>query len=243
MVRLFWRTALLLFASSIFVTIVYRWINPPLTPLMVSRALSGSSIHKRWVPIEDISPNLIQAAVAAEDNNFLGHHGFDLVAISNAIDEHRRGRKQRGASTISQQTAKNVFLWSGRSWIRKGLEVYFTFLIETFWSKERIMEVYLNVIETGDGVYGVEQAAQTYFNTSAKRLSTRKSALITAAYPNPRQRDPGHPTSYLNRRAGHIMHLMNLVGPVKFDDASIDKAQKRFDAYNKKGAKKSKKKK
>ncbi len=200
---------------SILLTLAYIIINPPVTILMMQKP---SKVERQWVDIEDISPNIIQAVVAAEDDQFLVHNGFDFKQIKLAIeDSQKKGKPTRGASTISQQTAKNVFLWNGRSYLRKGLEVYYTFLIETFWSKERIMEVYLNVIEYGDGIYGIEAASQHYFNRSAKKLTKRQSALITAALPSPLKRNPAHPTKYLNRRANKIMRLMNNIGPVKFE--------------------------
>ncbi len=200
---------------SILLTIAYIVINPPITILMMQRP---SKVERQWVEIEDISPNMIQAVVASEDNLFLSHSGFDFQQIKIAREEAKRKNKpMRGASTISQQTAKNVFLWNGRSYFRKGLEVWHTFLIETFWSKERIMEVYLNVIEYGDGVYGIEAASQHYFNRSAKKLSKKQSALIAAALPSPLKRNPAHPTKYLNRRSNKIMRLMNNIGPVKFE--------------------------
>ena len=136
------RIFLFLFVLSVFITVIYRWVNPPITPLMIIRKISDDApIQKQWVDIENISPTLIASAIAAEDNRFLGHRGFDMGAIEKAIDERKIGKRKRGASTISQQTAKNVFLWQKQSWLRKGLEVYFTALIETFWSKQRIMEV------------------------------------------------------------------------------------------------------
>jgi monofunctional biosynthetic peptidoglycan transglycosylase len=200
---------------------------------MLSRAAGGASIIKTWKNIEDISPHMIAAAIASEDNNFLGHGGFDLVAIEDAINEYRQGkrRRQRGASTISQQTAKNVFLWQGRSWLRKGLEVYFTFMIENLWTKERIMEVYLNVIETGDGIYGAEAAAQTYFHTSAKNLSKWQSALITACYPNPRKRNPAKPSTYIVKRANQIVSLTGKIGNTEFSSENIDAAKERYRKY------------
>ncbi|MEG2070170.1 MAG: monofunctional biosynthetic peptidoglycan transglycosylase [Bacteroidales bacterium] len=218
-----------LFIISILITILYRWVNPPVTPLMVIRKITNDApIKKEWKDLEDISPNMVVCAVAAEDNNFLAHNGFDFGAIQKVVDERKTGKKNRGASTISQQTAKNVFLWPERSWIRKGGEVYFTFLIETFWSKERIMEVYLNVIEMGNGIYGTETAAESYFNTSAKKLTLRQAALITAIYPDPLHRDPAHPTSYLKRRASKIAALTAKFGKVKFDEKSINKAEERY---------------
>ena len=231
-----------MFALSIAITIAYRWINPPITLLMISRAFDGAKIDKTWVPLDQISPNLVRASIASEDNNYLGHRGFDLGAIYDALDERQQGKRKRGASTISQQTAKNVFLWSGKSWIRKGFEVYFTFLIEHLWGKERIMEVYLNVIEMGDGVYGAEAAAQHYFGRSAAKLTQRQAALIAAAYPNPRQRDPARPTSYLNKRSAQIQRLMPLMGTIAFDDECIAEARERYDKYleNRKAAHKRK---
>lgn len=200
---------------SILLTTAYIVINPPITILMMQRP---SKVERQWVEIEDISPNMIQAVVASEDNLFLSHSGFDFQQIKIAREEAKRKNKpMRGASTISQQTAKNVFLWNGRSYFRKGLEVWHTFLIETFWSKKRIMEVYLNVIEYGDGIYGIEAASQHYFNCSAKKLSKKQSALIAAALPSPLKRNPAHPTKYLNRRSNKIMRLMNNIGPVKFE--------------------------
>lgn len=207
---------------SVFTTILYIFVNPPVTFLMIERcvqqALSDDRkvrLEKDWVDIEDISPNMIRAVVAAEDNRFLSHDGFDFEQIKIARKEaERTGKPPRGASTISQQTSKNVFLWNGRSYIRKALEAYQTVLIETFWSKKRIMEVYLNVIEFGDGIYGVEAASQHYFNKPAKKLTKRQAALLAAALPNPLKRNPAHPSRYLNRRADKIMYLMRLVGPV-----------------------------
>jgi monofunctional biosynthetic peptidoglycan transglycosylase len=229
-----------LFLFSILLTLAYKWINPPVTPLMLSRAAGGASINKTWKNIEDISPNLIAAAIASEDNNFFGHSGFDFVAIEDAINEYKQGKRkrQRGASTISQQTAKNVFLWQGRSWFRKGMEVYFTFLVETLWSKERIMEVYLNVIEMGNGIYGAEAAAQTYFRTSAKNLSKWQSALITACYPNPRMRNPAKPSAYINKRANQIILLMSKIGNTEFTRENIKAAKERYRKYRQKAKKK-----
>lgn len=219
---------LMLVILSVLIPLLYRWVNPPFTPLMLSRKIAiGTPIEHKWVDLKDISPYLVNCAVAAEDNNFQGHAGFDFGAIQQAIDERNRGRF-RGASTISQQTAKNVFLWQGKSWLRKGLEVYFTFLIETFWSKERIMEVYLNEIEMGKGIYGAEAAAQHYFKKNAKNLSQQQAALIVAAFPNPLQRNPAKPSGYLTRRAQAIIAVSHKVGTIKFDDKSINSARERY---------------
>ncbi len=222
-------TVLLLFFASIFFTVIYKWVNPPITPLMLIRKITDdASINKEWVALKDISPHMISASIAAEDNNYLGHKGFDYGAIQKAIDMSKKGKPKRGASTISQQTAKNVFLWQKRSWIRKGLEVYFTFLIENIWGKERIMEVYLNVIEMGNGVYGCEAAARTYFKTSAHQLSKKQACLIVACYPNPRRWNAKNPTNYIRKRADNIANLIPKLGKISFDDENIKKAQERY---------------
>ena len=175
--RTFWRRlgkiVLILFAISVLLPILYRWVNPPVTTFQCVQAVkNGTGIHKKWVPIEKISPYMYRAAIASEDNYFLGHNGFDVIALNTVMEERKSGRRKRGGSTISQQTAKNVFCWPKSSWVRKGVETYFTFLIETFWSKERIMEVYLNVIEMGPGIYGAEKAAQTYFKPGVGLVCT-----------------------------------------------------------------------
>jgi monofunctional biosynthetic peptidoglycan transglycosylase len=202
---------------SVSLSLLYSRVNPPFTPLMLIRKISdGAPVKYKWVNIKDISPYLINCAVAAEDNRFPDHNGFDFVEIRKAIEERKRGRF-RGASTISQQTAKNVFLWQGKSWFRKGLEVYFTVLIETLWSKERIMEVYLNVIEMGNGIYGAEAAARRYFKKSAGNLSQYQAALIVASFPNPQERNPAKPSRYLRQRAHSIIALSHKTGAVKFE--------------------------
>ena len=175
-------------------------------------------LDKTWIPLEKISPNMILAVVASEDNRFTDHWGFDFDAIEKAskYNETNRKHKVKGASTISQQTAKNVFLLPVRSWIRKGFEVYFTGLIELCWSKKRIMEVYLNIIEMGDGVYGVEAASQKYFRKHAKDISNGEAAMIAAVLPNPRKWFPNQPNGYLLRRQVWIMWNMNNIGKVEF---------------------------
>jgi monofunctional biosynthetic peptidoglycan transglycosylase len=169
------------------------------------------------MPINDISKYLPLAVVASEDNLFLDHSGFDFDQIEKAINEAEKGKRQRGASTISQQTAKNTFLWSGKSYIRKGLEVYYTFLIELIWGKERIMEVYLNSIEMGQYIYGAEAVAQTHFHKPAKKLTARESALIAATLPNPIKFSSAKPSAYMLKRQAKILDLMNKVKPVDFD--------------------------
>ncbi len=164
--------------------------------------------------------------ILSEDQNFIKHDGFDFEAIDKALEYNETHKKKRGASTISQQTAKNVFLWPGRSWIRKGFEVYFTFLIELFWSKERIMEVYLNVIEMGDGVYGAQAAAKQFFKKDAKNLSKSESATIAAVLPNPIKFNAGKPSGYILKRQSWIMHQMALWGGVLKYDAHEEKEEK-----------------
>jgi monofunctional biosynthetic peptidoglycan transglycosylase len=227
--RIFGKTILILFVISILLPILYRWVNPPVTTFQCVQAIkNGTGIHKKWVPIENISPYMYRAAIASEDNYFLGHRGFDVIALNTVMEERKSGRRKRGGSTISQQTAKNVFCWPKSSWVRKGVETYFTFLIETFWSKERIMEVYLNVIEMGPGIYGAEQAAQTYFHRPASKLTAHQAALITACYPNPQKRNPAHPTSYLNSRAANIEGKMARYGTPKFTKEYIAQVRKRY---------------
>ena len=208
----------ILFSVSGVVT--YRFIPVPFTPLMFERLFekSGKStnihIKQSWIPLKKMSPNIILAAVAAEDNNFAYHFGIDYQAIREAYKFNQQNRTIRGASTISQQTSKNVFLWLGRNYIRKGLEFYFTILIETFWGKERIMEVYLNSIEMGDGIYGIEAASQTYFHKHAMQLNRGEAALIAATFPNPRKRNPAFPGKYLIHRKQVILSLMDKIGTV-----------------------------
>lgn len=210
------------FISSILMVILYRFINPPVTPLMLLRCVEqvadGKSItlNKKWVPIDQISSNLQTAVIASEDIHFLTHFGFDIEAIQKANELNKRGSKLHGASTITQQTAKNVFLWPGRDWIRKGMEAYFTLLIETFWSKQRIMEVYLNVIEMGDGVYGAEAASQKYFGINASQLNKQQSALIASVLPNPRKWHPNTPSSYIQRKKNRILNVMHKTGRIDF---------------------------
>jgi monofunctional biosynthetic peptidoglycan transglycosylase len=210
------------FISTIIVTIIYRFIRPPVTPLQLIRVgeqlFNGENIKMKrdWVKFEDISPNMARAVIASEDNKFLKHHGIDFDAIKKARELNKKRKRKLGASTISQQTAKNVFLWPDRSWLRKGLEVYFTGLIEIFWGKRRIMEVYLNVIEMGDGIYGVEMAAQKYFHKPASDLSRGEAALIAAVLPNPRRWNAGAPTSYIQRRQQSILRVMGQVGKLEF---------------------------
>ncbi len=205
------------FFSTITMTVVYRFVPVYITPLMVIRPIeqmiNGEKIiwHHTWIPFKQISPHLPMAVIASEDNRFASHHGFDFIEIEKAINENQTRKRKRGASTISQQTAKNVFLWPQSSWIRKGFEVYFTWLIELVWSKERIMEVYLNSIEMGKGIYGAQATAHYKFQTTANRLSAGQCALIAASLPNPLRFDSAHPSAYMFRRQAQILRLMRLV--------------------------------
>jgi monofunctional biosynthetic peptidoglycan transglycosylase len=194
-----------LLVGPVLAVLVYRFVPPPLTILMVERMIQGQGIDHRWRPLSQMSPALPRAAVAAEDARFCEHHGFDFQAIEKAIkhDEKRPGRI-RGGSTISQQTAKNVFLWPERSWVRKGFEAYFTVLIETIWGKRRIMEVYLNTVEMGPGVYGVEAAAQHYFHVSAAQLNPFQAARLIAILPSPLKWQAVDPGPYVRRRDRRI---------------------------------------
>lgn len=211
----------LFFATSIGAVVVYRWLPVPVTPLMVIRCAqqvkAGESLRLRhhWVPLEEMSIYMPVAVMASEDQRFMEHHGFDFDAIGKAIEENRKGKRQRGASTISQQTAKNVFLWPGHSWVRKGLEAYFTFLIEVFWSKQRIMEVYLNSIEMGDGIYGAEAVAQWHFGCTAAQLTRPQCALIAATLPNPLRFSSKNPSGYMLKRQTWIMRQMKNINPIK----------------------------
>jgi len=206
------------FAITIGMVILLRWIPVYVSPLMVIRMveqkIDGREVRlkKTWKPLEKISPDLQLAVVCTEDQNFLKHRGFDFGAIEKAIKHNEKSKRKRGASTISQQTAKNVFLWPGRSWIRKGFEVYFTFLIETFWSKERIMEVYLNIVELGDGVYGAEAASQTFFKTTAAKMTKRQAATLAIVLPNPLKYNAKHPSPYLNGRINWTLQQMRFWG-------------------------------
>lgn len=203
---------LVLFVASIAIVVLYKFVPPPVTPLMLERQSSDNApIHYYWTPLKEITPDLALAVVASEDNLFTTHNGFDFEQIKIAREEAEKGKKLRGASTISQQTAKNVFLWPGRSWVRKGLEAYFTVLIEFFWSKERIMEVYLNSIETGEGLYGIAAVAEMNFKKSPDKLTRRECALIAATLPNPRRFSSKKPSKYIIKRQTAILKEMKYI--------------------------------
>ena len=203
---------------SILTTILFRFVPVPFTPLMIIRCVEQKSdgkplkLSKSWKPLDDISPNLALAVVCSEDQNFLLHYGFDFKALKEAMLNNEKHKRIRGGSTISQQTAKNVFLWNGRNYIRKGFEAYFTLLIETCWSKERIMEVYLNVIEFGDGIYGAEAASQHYFKKSAAKLSKEEAAILSSLLPNPRVYGKNIGGSYIQSRKQWTLQQMRFWG-------------------------------
>ena len=224
--RILWRAALYFLLITVVPVIVFRFVPVPVTPLMLIRcaeqATGGRPVHlqKKWRSIDHISPRLQLAVIASEDQSFLMHHGFDFKAIQDDIAYNKTHKIKRGASTISQQTAKNVFLWPSRSFVRKGFEVYFTCLIELIWSKERIMEVYLNVIEMGDGIYGAEAASQTYFKKAAIDMNASQSAALAAIIPSPlRWSVTGQPPIVAFRQQV-ILHQMNNLG------SSIDYSNK-----------------
>ena len=210
------------FASTILSVVVLRWVPVWFTPLMFIRVAQQKAegkpltLHHHWVSLDKIAPSLPTAVMASEDARFLEHHGFDYKAIEQAAMRNMKhpNKRKHGASTISQQTAKNVFLWPGRSWIRKGFEVYFTVLIELMWSKQRIMEVYLNSIEMGDGIYGADAVAEYHFGTTADQLSRGQCALIAVSLPNPRKMNSAHPSSYMLRRQQRILREMKFVKPL-----------------------------
>ena len=210
------------FAISVLLVVIFKWVPVPFTPLMAIRAVENkwegkdAVLSHDWVPLEEISPNLQKAVIASEDGNFLNHYGFDFQAMQKAFKNNQKGKRIKGGSTISQQTAKNVFLWQGRSYLRKGLEAYFTVLIELIWGKERIMEVYLNSIEMGKGVYGAEEAAQHWYRKSAINLTKREAAGIAAILPNPLKYKATNSSSYIERRKDKILRNMRHIGKLEY---------------------------
>jgi len=216
LLRILFGAVLSFFVITILWVLVLKWIPPVITPLMIQRStelkndpkFSGKKIDYRWVSYKKISPELTKAVVASEDNLFFEHDGFDRKAIKKAIENNKKGKRIRGGSTISQQTAKNVFCTHSKTYRRKAFEAYFTVLIEKIWGKRRIMEVYLNVIEMGKGIYGAEAAAQRHFGHSADKLSRREASLIAACLPNPRERNAAAPGPYTRSRANTISALI-----------------------------------
>ena len=204
--------------SSMGLVLLLRFIPVPISALMVQRRIESWFSHKPytsrhdWVSLEEIAPSMGVAVIAAEDQNFPDHFGFDWKAIEKAYVHNEHSRRKRGASTVSQQTAKNLFLWESRSWLRKGFEAYFTLLLEMEWSKKRILEVYLNIVEFGDGVYGVEAASRTYFGKPASRLRPSEAALLAAVLPNPHAYHAGSPSGYVRGRQAWILRQMAALG-------------------------------
>jgi monofunctional biosynthetic peptidoglycan transglycosylase len=218
----FFKWAVIIFFSlSIFSVILFRFANPPITPLMIMRYIEHDKKEgerkflREWVGMDQISPNMVLAAIAGEDNKFPDHFGIDFEAIQNARKLNKYSSIKHGGSTITQQTAKNLFLTPSRTFIRKGFELYFTFLIELIWSKKRIMEVYLNIVEMGDGIYGVEAASEYYYHKPASKLSRGEAALLAATLPSPRKRNPARPNSYLYYYQERVLGIMNQIGKVE----------------------------
>ncbi|UYL07320.1 monofunctional biosynthetic peptidoglycan transglycosylase [Bdellovibrio sp. SKB1291214] len=234
--RVLFKAMLLFFVTSIGFVLLYRFVPVYITPLMVIRSAQSIfsdkfvGINHDWVPLEEISPSMQKAVLKAEDYRFFDHSGFDFDAIEKAIKYNKTHKRSRGASTISQQTAKNVFLWPTRDWVRKGLEAYFTVLIEFTWPKERIMEVYLNVIEMGPGVYGVEAASQKYFKKKAKNISASQASLIAAVLPNPRRLRIDRPSNYVVRRQQRILYRVSPPFPREERASFLDFLDFKFDS-------------
>ena len=212
------------FITSVLLVLMYRFVNPPITPLMVIRlgqqmtdSLYDVRFRKNWIDFEKISPNASRAVIASEDQKFVDHFGFDLEAMQKALKNNQRGKAIKGGSTITNQVAKNVFLWPGRSYIRKGFEAYFTLLIETFWSKKRILEIYLNMIEMGNGIYGIDAGSKVYFNKSPAKLTRNEAALIAAVLPNPRKWSPAKPSKYILKRQKWITRNMGRLGEIPLE--------------------------
>lgn len=222
--KFLFKTVLWFLFIPIIGVIVFKWAPVPATPLMVIRYFEQKEAKEEtvwkhdWTPLTKISKNLQLAVICSEDQNFLKHNGFDMKAIEKAYDDIQKGKRFRGGSTISQQTAKNVFLWPGRSWLRKGMETYVTFWMELIWSKERIIEVYLNSIEMGKGIYGAEAAAQYWFHKSASQLSKSEAAAIAAILPNPLEYRAHPPTNYIAGRKLWIIKQMSFYCSLNYDE-------------------------
>ena len=216
--RFLFRAMLILLLWSVGGVVLYRYVPVPVTPLMVRNAVSSAlkgeptTYHHAWVPMEKISPHLASAVIASEDQRFYQHKGFDWKEIGNAIEERQSGKRKRGGSTISQQTAKNVFTFCTATWARKAIETYYTILIEWLWPKERILEVYLNSIEMGPSIYGAEAVAKQHFGKSASKLTRSECALIAATLPNPNRYSSKQPSNYMRRRQSAILKQMQLMG-------------------------------
>jgi len=204
---------LVLVFGPVILLVLYRVVPPPITPLMVIRLFEGEGINKEWTPLEEMQPSLPKLVIAAEDNTFCSHWGFDLEAYQAQLEKSLKGRTSRGASTLSMQLAKNLFLWPGRSYVRKALEIPLTLYVELVLPKRRIMELYLNVVEFGPGIYGAEAAARAHFNTSADKLSLQQAAQLAAVLPNPRRWSASKPTGYIQGRASLYRQRIDELGP------------------------------
>jgi monofunctional biosynthetic peptidoglycan transglycosylase len=225
------KVLLFLFAAHFIYIILLKWVDPPITFTQLAAFISGDGLKRDYVRMDEISMQAPLAIIASEDQLFPDHNGFDVKSIQKALDTNKKKKKIRGASTISQQVAKNVFLWQGRSWIRKGLEVYFTFMIEAVWGKKRILEVYLNVAEMGKGIYGIEAASRVYFHKPAKSLTVSEAAKIAACLPNPKKYKVNPPSAYIAKRFPWVVRQMdnlrsdtdirNLIDPSKKFKASL----------------------
>lgn len=215
-----WIRNLLLFliALSLLTTLALRWVNPPYTSFMIVQRISTDFVPYtiNWVPLNEISPHLLIAVVASEDQKFPNHHGFDLKAIQSAIEANKTHKQLRGASTITQQVAKNIFLWPNKSLFRKGLEAYFSLLIEILWPKWRILEVYLNVAEFGPNIFGAKNAAYTHFNKHTNQLTEHEASILAAVMPNPHKLRASQPSNYVQQRAQHITAQARSLGGVKY---------------------------
>lgn len=199
---------LVLLVLHLFQLVLYYWVLPPLTWTQFFAVLDGNTFHRTHIPIEQIATNMQLAVIAAEDQLFARHNGIDVDSIKKAIIHNKKGKHIRGASTISQQVAKNAFLWQQRSWFRKGLEVYYTFVMEQFYGKQRILEMYLNITEMGPGIFGIEAAAKHYFRKSSSKLNTREAALLAACLPNPKRYNPASPNAHMKKKADWIVSQM-----------------------------------
>jgi len=212
----------MIFAALIVLTVAvvlpFRWVPPPTTAFMIQERLSGTQIDYRWVPMTRISSHAALAVIASEDQNFFNHWGVDLDAVADAIEDNRSRETPRGASTISQQVVKNLFLWPGHSYLRKGIEVYFTVMMECLWSKRRILEVYLNIAEMGRGIFGVEAAARRFFQKAAADLNRQESATLAAVLPNPKRMHAKRPSDYVRGRTRQIVRQMTALGGTRFLD-------------------------
>ena len=215
------KIALAFVLLSIGLVATLRFVSPPTSALMIERRIASLQNPKayspqyNWVSLDKIAPPMEAAVIASEDQNFFRHHGFDWVAIEKAVDHNEQSKRVRGASTLTQQTAKNLFLWPGRDWTRKGVEAYFTVLLETFWTKRHILETYLNIVEFGNGVFGVEAASRKYFHKPASRLTASEAALLASVLPNPHQLRVENPSAYVRERQQWILQQMSNIGDVE----------------------------